>query len=126
MDIDQAIQHVSARLEKLEWCYVRDFPKWTAGDRMAVSILLSEYLRLVQHKERFMANFDKAIELLKEFAFYCVDDTLEEHAQRAYKVQEFLLTTPAKEWVEKQRRLIKCAYCDTFEECEKQDGTCDA
>jgi hypothetical protein len=97
---------------------------------MAVSILLNEYLRLVQHKERFMANleaqFNEAIELLKEFAFYCADDSLEEHAQRASKVREFLKTTPAKEWLEEQLRLAKCAYCETFDECEKQDGTCDA
>jgi len=86
-----------------------------------------EYLRLVLDKERFMeAKFNEAIELLKEFAFYCVDDTLEEHAERAARVREFLKTTPAKEWLEEQLRLAKCAYCQTFDECEKQDGTCDA
>lgn len=71
-------------------------------------------------------KFNEAIELLKEFAFYCIDDSLEEHLQRAFKVREFLKTTPARDWLEKQLRLAKCAYCETFDECEKQDGTCDA
>lgn len=72
------------------------------------------------------AKFNEAIELLKEFAFYCIDDPLEEHLQRAFKVREFLKTTPARDWLEKQLGFAKCAYCETFDECEKQDGTCDA
>lgn len=70
-------------------------------------------------------KFNEAIELLKEFAFYDPDGTLKEHLEKAYRVQEFLKTTPAKDWVEAQLRLAKCGWCEVYDECKRQDGICD-
>lgn len=68
---------------------------------------------------------DKAIELLKEFAFYCIDDSVEDHCDRAVKVQEFLKTTKAKSWIETQLRLAKCDNCEMYDDCEHHDGYCE-
>ena len=44
-------------------------------------------------------GYDKAIELLKEFAFYSTDSSIKEHCERSSRVQEFLRDTYAKEWL---------------------------
>lgn len=69
-------------------------------------------------------KLSEVLELLKEFAFYCVDETNEEHGDRAGRVQDFLLTTSLKDWMEEQLRLSKCENCDDYDRCENQDGNC--
>jgi hypothetical protein len=49
-----------------------------------------------------MISHYKAIELLKEFAFYCVDASVEEHCEQAVKVQELLRELGHGQWVDEQ------------------------
>jgi hypothetical protein len=68
---------------------------------------------------------EQAIELLKEFAFYGMEESIQEHLEQALKVQEFLMGTDAKDWLEEQLTLCKCDDCEKYDECENQDGSCD-
>lgn len=67
---------------------------------------------------------EQSIELLKEFAFYWLDDSTDEHCARAVKVQEFLKNTPAAEWMIEQLRQSECDGCSEYEDCTNRDGTC--
>jgi hypothetical protein len=44
----------------------------------------------------------KAVELLKEFAFYCVDLSIQEHCDQAMKVQNFLRKVGYGKWIDDQ------------------------
>ena len=61
-------------------------------------------------------KYKEAIELLKEFAFYCIDESVGYHVEQAIKVQDFLKTTHAKEWLEEQLETD-----DDYCECEEED-----
>lgn len=66
----------------------------------------------------------KAIELLKEFAFYYIDASIEDHFAQAVKVQEFLKNTFAAEWLQTQLEINECDGCTDLESCKHKDGSC--
>lgn len=78
---------------------------------------------IMKRAKKAIKQGDKAIELLKEFAFYCVDESIEDHCAQAVKVQEFLKTTETKEWMEEQIKLSKCNVCERCD-CTTFDGNC--
>lgn len=49
-----------------------------------------------------MKQHYKSIEMLKEFAFYCIDLSVEEHCEQAMKVQELLRELGHGKWVDEQ------------------------
>ncbi|WP_261780974.1 hypothetical protein [Clostridium botulinum] len=44
-------------------------------------------------------KYERAIELLKEFAFYDIEGSIKEHCDRALEVQNFLRDSTEKEWL---------------------------
>ncbi|MDF2891222.1 MAG: hypothetical protein K0R80_1589 [Clostridia bacterium] len=66
-------------------------------------------------------TFNAAIELLKEFAFYDIDLSVEDYCVNAVKVQEFLKTTYATDWMNEQLIVNECIGCDEYDECHRHD-----
>lgn len=99
-------------------CMVECGEKHSAQSRGIVQEAINELTKIEN-------QLGEAIDLLKEFAFYCVDLSVEEHCEHAARVQEFLKKTSAKDWIEEQLRLAKCEYCEEYDECKNQDGICE-
>lgn len=81
-------------------------------------------INVMKQAKKAIKQYDKAIELLKGFAFFCIDETVKEHGEDAGKVQEFLKQTYAAEWLEEQLALAKCENCEEYDDCENQNGKC--
>lgn len=76
-----------------------------------------------QEKLQEMINrsnlYVQAVELLKECAFYCVDASALDHCNQAIKVQEFLKTTYAKNWLDDifKKERIQLLINESPDEC---------
>lgn len=76
--------------------------KNTVPDNKKESRAIYWGIRVMKQAREYIRQRDRAIELLKEFAFYCIDLSAQEHCEQAVKVQSFLREAGYGNWIDKQ------------------------